>query len=143
MSMPLVREFENKDEAAVVELWQRVFPDEPAWNESTALIQQKLKIQRELFLVCEIDEELVGTVVAGFDGVRGWVHKVAAHPDHLRKGIARRLMQSAEEGLSKMGCTKLNLQVRADNDSAVQFYLSAGYAIEPRTSMSKHLHPIK
>ncbi|MCL4158354.1 UNVERIFIED_CONTAM: hypothetical protein GTU68_009038 [Idotea baltica] len=77
--------------------------------------------------------------MAGFDGVRGWVHKVAAHPQRTRSGIAGKLMQAAEHELAELGCTKLNLQVRAGNDSALAFYQAAGYTIEDRVSLGKHL----
>jgi ribosomal protein S18 acetylase RimI-like enzyme len=96
-------------------------------------------VQPELFLVCHSDGRLVGTVLAGFDGFRGWVNKVAADPDHQRQGIASHLMEAAEQGLARLGCPKLNIQVRAGNAFAIKFYESIGYAIEDRVSMSKRL----
>jgi len=135
----VVRPYEPQDESAVVELWETVFPDDPPWNNPPDVIERKLSVQRELFLVCLSGGRLVGTVLAGFDGVRGWVHKVAAHPEFQRKGIASRLMKAAEEGLANIGCPKLNVQMRASNRSAVRFYESTGYTIEDRVSMSKRL----
>lgn len=140
----VVRPYTAADQDAVVELWRLAFPDEPSWNESVALIERKLTVQRELFFVCVDDANsdapsVVGTVLAGFDGVRGWVHKVAAHPDRTRSGIATRLMQVAEQGLADLGCPKLNMQVRAGNDTALEFYKAAGYVVEDRVSLSKHL----
>ena len=134
-----VRAYEPQDESAVVELWETVFPDAPPWNNPPDVIERKLSVQRDLFLVCLSGGRLVGTVLAGFDGVRGWVHKVAAHPEFQRKGIATHLMKAAEERLASIGCPKLNIQLRASNTSAVKFYESAGYAIEDRVSMSKRL----
>ncbi len=135
----LVRPYADADRDGVILLWRLAFPAEPAWNESSTLIQRKLTVQPELFFVCVDGTEVVGTVMAGFDGVRGWVHKVAAHPERTRSGIASRLMQAAEEGLAGLGCPKLNMQVRADNASALAFYKAAGYQIEDRVSLSKHL----
>ncbi|MBL4681509.1 MAG: GNAT family acetyltransferase [Pseudomonadales bacterium] len=134
-----IRNYLTSDECEVVELWMLVFPDEPAWNESKELIDRKLTVQPELFFVCVENKIIVGTTIAGFDGVRGWVHKVATHPEHRRKGISRALMRAAEKGLAKQGCTKLNIQVREGNIIAVEFYQSIGYNIEPRTSLGKHL----
>ena len=82
---------------------------------------------------------MVGTTVAGFDGVRGWVHHVAVHPDAQRKGIASLLMTAAEAGLRKMGCQKLNLQVRASNTSVLEFYEELGFQKEDRISFGKRL----
>ena len=127
------------DHDAVERLWDRVFADDPPWNAPADLIRIKRGVQPELFFVCELDGAVVGTAVAGFDGVRGWVHKVAADPDQRRSGIARHLMAAVEDGLRSAGCPKLNLQVRAGNDAAVAFYKAAGYAIEDRVSMGKRL----
>ena len=134
-----IRTFEPADETGVVALWRLTFPEEPAWNESHALIREKLTTQPELFFVCERDGHIVGTVIAGYDGVRGWVHKVASHPELRGAGIARALMHTAERALAARGCVKLNLQVREGNDRAVGFYDAIGYRIEPRTSMGKRL----
>ena len=98
-----------------------------------------MPVQRELFLVATVDDQVVGTVLAGFDGFRGWVNKAATHPSHQRRGIASRLMQAAEDALAGMGCPKLNLQVRGENAAVVEFYRRAGYQIEDRVSMGKRL----
>ncbi len=134
-----IRTFEPDDESGVIHLWQETFPDEPPWNESQALIRQKLTTQPELFFVCEHEDRIVGTVIAGYDGVRGWVHKVATLPDMQRQGLAAELMATAEKALAERGCVKLNLQVRDGNNTAASFYQSIGYEEEARISMGKRL----
>ena len=47
-----VRAYEPQDESAVVELWEIVFPDAPSWNNPPDVIERKLSVQRDLFLVC-------------------------------------------------------------------------------------------
>jgi ribosomal protein S18 acetylase RimI-like enzyme len=138
-----IRPYREADESAVAELWRRVFPDSPAWNEPRSDIRRKLAIQRELFLVATCDGALVGTAMGGYDGHRGWVYYVAVDPAYRRRGIGSRLMSRVEQELSRLGCTKLNLQVRASNESAVSFYARLGYAVEERVSMAKRLdtHP--
>lgn len=139
MSDVVVRAYQSEDKSAVVELWEICFPDDPPWNSPPDVIRRKLTVQPELLMVCLIEGRLVGTVLAGFDGFRGWVNKVAAHPEYQRKGIASRLMTEAEYALAAMGCPKLNIQVRAENASVVEFYKNAGYEIEDRISMGKRL----
>lgn len=134
-----VRPFAAPDRASVVALWREVFADDPPWNEPEGMIDRKLKVQPDLFLVAELQGHVVGTVLGGFDGVRGWIHHLAVHSSHRRKGIARQLMQAAEEGLKKMGCPKINLQVRATNLVVVEFYRALGYTIEERASLGKRL----
>ncbi len=138
---PKIRSYRSTDYQGVLDLWNIVFTDEPAWNASEVLIRDKLTVQPHLFFVAEIDERVVGTVLAGYDGVRGWVHKVATHPDYRRRAIAASLMQAAETGLRDLGCKKMNLQVRNGNDRAAAFYQSIGYQAEDRLSFGKLLDP--
>jgi ribosomal protein S18 acetylase RimI-like enzyme len=134
-----IRPYTEHDQESVAALWRRVFPDAPPWNHPETDIRRKLSVQRELFLVAILGSQLVGTAMAGFDGHRGWVYYVAVSPEHRRKGIGRALMSWVEGDLAKMGCPKLNLQVRASNPNAVSFYKRLGYEVEERVSMSKRL----
>jgi ribosomal protein S18 acetylase RimI-like enzyme len=134
-----IRPYESKDQTQVVALWNEVFPDDPPWNEPASMIRRKLTVQPELFLVAHITGEVAGTVLAGFDGVRGWVHHLAVHASYRRQGLARSLMTATEKGLAALGCPKVNLQVRATNSAVVDFYRSLGYVVENRTSLGKRL----
>lgn len=132
-----VRDFAEPDRAAVVALWEWVFRDDPPHNAPAALIRRKLERQRELFLVAERENRVVGTVLGGYDGVRGWIYHLAVDPELRRRGIGRALMREVERRLARVGCPKLNLQVRAGNDGVVRFYERLGYAVEARVSMGK------
>jgi ribosomal protein S18 acetylase RimI-like enzyme len=134
-----IRPYREADEDAVAGLWRKVFPDAPAWNDPHRDIKRKLSVQPELFLVAVSGEALVGTAMGGFDGHRGWVHLVAVDPRCRRQGIGAALMRGVEDGLVRLGCHKLNLQVRGSNTDVVAFYEHLGYAVEDRVSMSKHL----
>jgi ribosomal protein S18 acetylase RimI-like enzyme len=134
-----IRPYEERDEEAVAKLWREAFPDDPPWNVPEEDIRRKLQIQRELFLVSAIGEEIAGTAMAGYDGHRGWVYCVAVDPAHRRKGIGRALMDRVERDLTRMGCRKLNLQVRKSNEEAAAFYEKLGYSVEDRVSMGKLL----
>ena len=134
-----VRSYQDEDHSELVELWEVCFPDDPPWNNPVDVIRTKLTVQPELLFVCIAEGRVVGSALVGFDGFRGWVNKVATHPEYQRRGIASLLMKTAEEALTAIGCPKLNLQVRADNPANVAFYQSAGYEIEERISMGKRL----
>ena len=137
-----VRPFATSDRAAVVALWRDVFADDPPWNEPQEMIDRKLTVQPELFLVAESGGRVFGTVLGGFDGVRGWIHHLAVDASQRRKGIARSLMEAAEQGLKKLGCPKVNLQVRATNLLVIEFYRSLGYNVEERASLGKRLSAV-
>jgi len=134
-----IRPYASKDQTQVVSLWKTVFPDDPQWNDPISMIRRKLTVQPELFLVGHIGDRVIATVMAGFDGVRGWIHHLAVHPEYRRKGIATSLMHSAEQGLEALGCPKVNLQVRATNAAVISFYSTLGYAVEERASLGKRL----
>lgn len=134
-----IRPYEDTDEAAVANLWREVFPDAPAWNDPVSDIRRKQTIQPELFFIAMKDRQLIGTAMAGFDGHRGWIYYVVVSSNHRRQGIGSALMGHAEAALRKMGCPKLNLQVRASNHEVVAFYRLLGYEVEERISMAKRL----
>ncbi len=134
-----VRPYRESDEAAVTVLWGTVFPDPSPWNDPATIIAKKLTTQRDLFLVGELGSKVVGTAMGGYDGHRGWVYLVAVAPEHRRSGLGRRLMAEVESRLVEYGCTKINLQVRADNQEVTDFYRSIGYAVEDRISMGKRI----
>lgn len=134
-----IRSFQPDDEAGVIALWNVVFPAGAAWNNAEDVIARKRTVQPDLFYVAAHQDRVVGTIVAGFDGVRGWIHKLAVHPDVRRHGVASRLMRRAERGLKDIGCPKINLQVRASNLEVLAFYRALGYAVEDRASLGKPL----
>lgn len=129
----------EQDRAGVVKLWNEVFPDPSPHNLPDLVITRKLAEQRGLFFVALADGKIVGTALAGYDGVRGWLYKVAVATDHRRQGIGRSLVAHAVRALRAQGCAKVNLQVMPDNDAAVAFYESLGFAVEPRVSLGLRL----
>lgn len=134
-----IRAYRPEDRSAVIALWKTTFPDDPPWSDPGDVIDRKQSVQPDLFLVGCVEGRLVATVLAGFCGVRGWVHHLAVHPDQRRRGHAGRMMDAAEAGLLAIGCPKLNLQVRSTNEAVVAFYRSRGYAVEERISLGKPL----
>lgn len=137
----IIRPFAPQDRPAVVSIWKIVFAGDPPWNDPDLIIDTKLGVQPQLFFVAELLGELVGTVIAGFDGFRGWVHHVAVHPGRQKKGIASSMLKVAEQALREMGCTKLNLQVRSSNTAVLDFYRELGFVEEERVSFGKLLEP--
>ncbi|MET0813177.1 MAG: GNAT family acetyltransferase [Microbacterium sp.] len=121
-----IRAFTLTDTEAVVALWQEVGLTRP-WNNPHQDISRKLRVQPELFLVAADGDEIVGSVMAGYDGHRGWLYYLASAPAHRGEGIARRLVEHAEELLTDLGCPKVQLMVRPDNGVTQGFYAALGY----------------
>jgi ribosomal protein S18 acetylase RimI-like enzyme len=135
----IVRTFRPEDGPEVAELWGEVFPDDPPHNAAAVAIPRKLAVQPELFFVAEEQSRVAGTIMAGYDGHRGWLYAVAVSPRLRRLGIGTALVRHAESALAALGCLKVNLQVRASNAGVVAFYRKLGFAVEERVSMGKRL----
>lgn len=133
-----IRTFEENDETEVIALWGRCGLLRP-WNDPRKDIARKLHIQRDLFLVGTLDGTIVGSVIGGYEGHRGWVNYLAVEASHRRRGIGRTLMKEIERRLSALGCPKVNLQIRAENKEAIQFYERTGFAKDPVMSMGKRI----
>lgn len=123
----------------VIALWQTVLGDESPHNAPALVIDKKVATRDGLFFVALLNGRVVGTVMAGYDGHRGWLYAVAVHPDHRQQGIGSQLITQAEQALAGLGCLKINLQILENNASVTAFYASLGYAVEPRVSMGKRL----
>jgi len=138
--MPTIRNYQDAtDRSQVVELWRNVFGYETAHNEPNLAISKKMATHDGLFFVAAEDLEILGTVMAGYDGHRGWLYSVAVHPNQRQLGLGRLLVQHAEKALADLGCLKINLQLIASNEATTAFYESMGYSVEPRISMGKVL----
>jgi ribosomal protein S18 acetylase RimI-like enzyme len=120
-------------------LWREAFPNGAAWNAAHISIPEKLRVQPDLLLVAVDDDHVVGSVMAGYDGYRGWISRIAVLHSHRLGGIGEALLQEAEKRLAALGCIKINLQVVGSNASVLGFYEKAGYQVEERISMSKHI----
>ncbi|MFZ1907546.1 MAG: GNAT family acetyltransferase [Burkholderiales bacterium] len=135
-----MRAYQPADEGAVVALWQECGLTRP-WNDPRKDIARKLSIQPELFLVGTQDRRLVATVMAGYEGHRGWVNYLAVAPDCRGRGYGRALMARVEQLLLNLGCPKVNIQVRLSSAEAVAFYRAIGYAQDEAISLGKRLIP--
>lgn len=135
-----IRVFRASDEPAVVGLWAACGLTRP-WNDVRKDVLRKLSVQPELFLIGEVEGVIVATVMAGFDGHRGWVNYLAVDERHRRSGLGRRLMQRVEQDLEALGCPKVNIQIRAENAAVVAFYEKFGYASDGTLVMGKRLIP--
>jgi ribosomal protein S18 acetylase RimI-like enzyme len=135
-----LRPYRESDEAVVAALWHATLGEHGPHNEPVAAIHRRLALDDGLFLVATLDSVLVGTVVGGYDGCRGWIHKLAVDPAARRQGIARALVARLEELLAARGCLKVNLQVRASNREVVAVYEKLGYDVEAIVSLGKRLY---
>ena len=123
----------------VIELWREVLGYESGHNAPALVIDKKLAVRDGLFFVALEADAVVGTVLAGYDGHRGWLYSVAVHPAHQHQGIGSALVRHAERALTARGCMKINLQIVHGNEAVAAFYAALGYAAEKRVSMGRRV----
>ena len=133
-----IRGYHITDEAAVIQLWRDCDLIMP-WNDPYQDIQRKLKVQADLFLVGLLSGRLVASVMAGYEGHRGWINYLAVAPDLQRRGIGRIMMGEAEARLRQLGCPKINLLIRVNNSDVYTFYQRIGFKEDDVLSMGKRL----
>jgi uncharacterized protein len=134
----VIRSATISDLAQLMEVWRaaglRFYP-ETTERDLAALIGQ------DLALVDERGGEIAGTVLGSYDGLRGWVHRLATRPDRRGRGIATGLLAELERRLLTLGCAKVNLLIEADNADVTGFYAAAGYRSCELAFMEKWLVP--
>jgi len=135
-----IREFKIADSEAVIALWQACELTRP-WNDPQRDIQRKLDVDDQFFFVGVHNTQIIASVMAGYDGHRGWMNYLAVSPEHQRQGLATQLVRHVEEKLLVLGCPKLNLQIRTDNVAVQAFYKELGFGVDEVISMGKRLIP--
>jgi ribosomal protein S18 acetylase RimI-like enzyme len=130
-----IRVYRPSDFRAVAEIWSQVFPATAPYHAPEASVRRMVATAPELFFVAEEEGELAGTVLAGWDGHRGWIYSLAVRPELQRRGIGSLLLRHALGALRERGCPKVNLQVLPANRAVIAFYQRHGFAVEDRVSM--------
>lgn len=133
-----IRSYQTQDQGAVIELWRECSLVVPQ-NDPERDIERKINVNREMFLVGLLGEVIVATVMAGYEGHRGWINYLAVSPSVQRRSLGRQMMDKAEALLRDAGCPKINLQVRASNSDVIEFYQSIGFSVDNVISMGKRL----
>lgn len=135
----VIRPICDGDEEAVAEIWRACGLVRP-WNEPLRDIgSARANASSDIFVAVTADARgrIAGTVMAGYDGHRGWVWYVAVAPQQRSLGLGERLMRHAEAWLRELGAFKVMLVIREENEAAPRFYEALGYEIEKRTVMSR------
>jgi ribosomal protein S18 acetylase RimI-like enzyme len=139
----IIRPVLSSDTPALVKLWEIVFPEytDPTkpQRDPTASIARKLAMQDGLFWLASSQDIIIGSIMAGWDGHRGWIYSLGVAPPFRQQGVGRQLAYHAEYALRARGCPKINLQTRSND--AIKFWQSIGFADDAVTSLGKQLAP--
>ena len=133
-----VVELGDADEGPVVALWTSGNLTRP-WNSPAVDYFRAVSGPASAVLGVRDAGEIVGTVMAGHDGHRGWMYYLAVHQDHRRRGYGTRLVSAAEAWLRHHGAPKVQLMVRSENAGGLNFYQGRGYENDDVRVLSRWL----
>ncbi len=123
-----LREIRDDDVEQVVALWRDCDLTRP-WNDPHRDIADARRNPTSTVLVAlDATSAVVGSVLAGYEGHRGWLYYVAVRPELQGTGLGRRLVTAAEEWLRDAGASRVRLMVRTTNTAVQGFYATLGYA---------------
>lgn len=110
-----------------------------AWNDPHADIAAALAGPTSTVLAAREEGRVIGTVMAGYDGHRGWLYYVAVSDDRRGTGLGRALVEAAELWLADQGARVIRLMIRAENEAITRFYQALGYEDGEMIVMGKRL----
>ncbi len=142
MSKFEIREIDDSDIEAVTALWQRCGLARP-WNDPDADIAFARNSPNATILIALNGGKIAASAMVGHDGHRGTVYYVSVDPEQRDEGLGRAIMDAAENWLRERGMWKLNLVVRAENQTVIEFYEALGYTVEKRVNLAKWIDPSK
>jgi len=117
-----------QDYPKIYSLWEQAGPGiHVRRSDQPEEIAKKLKRDADLFLVAEIGDCIVGSVLGGFDGRRGMMYHLAVSQEYRRQGVGEKLVQELERRLRAKGCIRYYLLVTRDNTEAIRFYEKNGW----------------
>jgi ribosomal protein S18 acetylase RimI-like enzyme len=138
-----IRPVTADDTIPLAAFWRLVFPEyedpKRPHRDAVANVQRKLAFGDGLFWLVESEGGIIASVMAEYDGHRGWIYSLGVHPDARRSDVARTLVAHAEQALAALVCPKVNVQVLLGNDGAQSFWRSVGYAQDDVVSFGKRL----
>jgi putative acetyltransferase len=125
----IVRLFRREDYDAVVRLWRRA--EGVGLNESDThhAIIAFLRRNPNLSFVAENDGRIIGAVLCGHDGRRGYLHHLAVSKRHRCRGIGRQLVNACLTKLRKAGISKCNIFIFANNTGGMKFWTHTGWSL--------------
>jgi ribosomal protein S18 acetylase RimI-like enzyme len=133
-----VPELTSDDLESVVALWVETGLTRP-WNDTSADFLRAIEGPTSAVLGLKRDGELIGSVMVGSDGHRGWVYYLSVRVAYRRVGLGTELMRAAEGWLRERGVVKIQLMVRDGNDSVLGFYERRGFETNDVHVLSKWL----
>ena len=138
--MTHIRTATLNDISAITQIWDECKLTRP-WNNPSDDIKNALTTPTStiLLLLDKDKHEIIGTVMTGYDGHRGWIYYLAVKTEYQKQGYGKKLVEEAENWLKVRNVPKVNLMIRNTNKAVKKFYESIGYKDDEVITMAKWL----
>lgn len=123
-----IEKFTMESYEDIVELWRKSGISVGS-TDTRDEIERMLQRNPNLFLIGKVDNKVIGVVMGGFDGRRGYVHHLAIDPDYQRRGFGTMIMDDLIKRFRKIGVHKVHLFIEKYNKELVEFYMNLGWEI--------------
>jgi ribosomal protein S18 acetylase RimI-like enzyme len=128
------------DVESLLSLWAIAAENSSRPRDSAGAVRALLARDPEACLVACADGQLIGSLIAGWDGWRAHLYRLAVHPDGRRKGIGRALLDAGAQRLKELGATRIDAMVLDDNELGQSLWRATGY--EPQENWRRWVKPV-
>ena len=127
-----------KNTQSIIEIWEEVKLVR-SWNNPNDDIENALSTLTSTILLLCSENQIIGTVMVGYDGHRGWIYYLAVRTELQKQGYGKKMVQEAENWLRAKNVPKVNLMIRNTNEQVKGFYQAIGYKDDEVITMAKWL----
>ena len=128
MTQVAIRKFKIKDYDAVVALWEKArLPYKPKGRDSRKSIEKQIKQANTIYLVAELNNKIIGSVLGTSDSRRGYINRLAVLPVFQNRGIGRQLVKEVEKQMYKIGIGIITSLVEDWNKTSLKVFQRMGY----------------
>ncbi len=128
-----IKRFQIKDYDALIKLWNEAgLPHKPEGRDRKTHIAREIKNKKNcIFLIAWHNKQMVGSVLGTHDGRKGWINRLAVHPEYRNQGIGKRLVKTIEKELHKQGIGIIACLIEDWNTDSIKFFTRLGYIHHP------------
>jgi GNAT superfamily N-acetyltransferase len=124
----LIRPLDETDYEAIIQLWADAgLPYKPAGRDSLRALRREFKRRDSCYLGMFDGGRLIGVVIGASDGRKGWISRLAVHPDYRGRGLAGKLIEEVERFLYSLGLKVLACLIEDYNTPSMSAFIKAGY----------------
>jgi ribosomal protein S18 acetylase RimI-like enzyme len=123
-----IKQLTTNDYDSMIELWNKAgLSHRPDGRDSRDEIERQINEFGDLYLGAFANGEMVGVIIGTDDGRKGWINRLAVHPEYHRKGVASELIRAIEAALEARNRRIISVLIELPNESSVVLFEKAGY----------------